>query len=269
MKILLTNDDGIDSPVLLVLARALSASHEVTIVAPATDQSGMAQAFTHRTGLTYRELPPARLVPSPMPFRAFMVDGTPCDCVKFVISHLLRHDPPELVISGINLGENAGMSCIYSGTVAAAREAAMWGLPALAVSVWRNDPGQLNGAVEWLVALLRHPDLLKMPPGLFWNVNFPDCPPEEVRGFRFTTMSTVMFTDAYEEAVRPDGGREYLIAGRKPKHLFRPGTDDAALDEKFAAITPLQLSQSHAGEAERLGALAARMSDGPSPFKER
>ena len=101
----------------------------------------------------------------------------------------------DLVLSGINLGENAGMSAVYSGTVAAAREGAMWGIPSLAVSVWRNEPARLSHAVEWLLRLLRKPALLPRRseggrPAALWNVNFPPCAPSEIRGASITSMST-------------------------------------------------------------------------------
>src|SRR5688572_30812114 len=133
MKILVTNDDGILSPVLTVLADALHPDHEVLVAAPSLDQSGMSQAFTHGADkrLAYKQ-------DSASPYPKYQVMGTPCDCVKVAIAHLFKDRGIDLVLSGINLGENAGMSAVYSGTVAAAREGAMWGIPSLAVSVWKN-----------------------------------------------------------------------------------------------------------------------------------
>jgi 5'-nucleotidase len=259
MKLLLTNDDGILSPVLAALGDALSREHQVTVVAPATDQSGMSQAFTHGADrhLTFRQDAIA-------PYPVYQVAGTPTDCVKFAIAHLCRDGAPDLVISGINLGENAGMSAVYSGTVAAAREGAMWGIPALALSVWINSPDHLDAAVRWLLRLLRKPALLPTGPGLegdgpapLWNINFPPCPPDQVEGVELTTMSTVMFKDSYEAGRSDHGITRFRLLGHKPEARFRAGTDDYALARKRIAITPLQVEQSHSAEYRRLTALGS------------
>lgn len=254
MKILVTNDDGILSPVLASMGDSLSREHEVTVVAPSTDQSGMSQAFTHglEKRLSFRQ-------ESSSPYPVYQVTGTPCDCVKFAVARICKDNPPDLVISGVNLGENAGMSAVYSGTVAAAREAAMWGIPALAVSVWKNSPEHLEAAVAWLLRLLRRPDMLPKRagsgPAPLWNINFPACPPDEVEGAELTSMSTVMFQDNYEAGLDAHGIQRFRLYGHKPTERFRPGTDDHALSRNRIAITPLQVEQSHPEEFRRLAAL--------------
>jgi 5'-nucleotidase len=253
MKILVTNDDGILSPVLTLLADALSREHEVLVVAPSTDQSGMSQAFTHGSEryLAYRSEPATA-------YPMYQVAGTPCDCIKFAIAHLLQDKEPDLVISGINLGENAGMSAVYSGTVAAAREGAMWGIPSLAVSVWKNSLDHLQHAVAWLIKLLRRPSLLPLrqgDPATLWNINFPACDPDKIEGVEITTMSTVMFKDSYESNVTEHGITRFRLVGYKPAEKFREGTDDYALHRNRIAITPLQVDQSHLGETVRLAGL--------------
>jgi 5'-nucleotidase len=256
MRILLTNDDGVLSPVLYRVADALAAEHEIVAVAPATDQSGKSHGFTHGPDkvLSYRQ-------DGTVPYPLYAVEGTPSDCIKFAISHLLKDRLPELVLSGINLGENAGISAVYSGTVAAAREAALWGIPALAVSLMGESDAHIDFALEWLRALLRKPEMLPTPRSL-WNINFPACAPEDVAGAEFTSMSTVMFQDRYEETRSPHGIQGYRLLGRKPADRFVPGTDDHALQQHRIAITPLQLGQTHAAE---LTALQAR-EIGPHTF---
>jgi 5'-nucleotidase len=252
MKILVTNDDGILSPVLTLLADALSAEHDVMVVAPSSDQSGMSQAFTHgpERFLLYKAEPGGA-------YPKYQVSGTPCDCVKFAVAHLLADQDVDLIISGINLGENAGMSAIYSGTVAAAREGAMWGIPSLAVSVWKNSMDHLKHAVAWLVKLLRRPSLLplRQEPASLWNINFPPCDPARIEGVEITTMSTVMFRDSYEPAASEHSIERFRLVGYKPPEKFREGTDDYALHRNRIAITPLQVDQSHLGETVRLSAL--------------
>ena len=255
MRILLTNDDGVLSPVLHRTAAALAREHEVVVAAPALDQSGKSHAFTHGEGrlLTY-----AREEGAPWPF--YRVDGTPSDCVKFAVSHLLKNNPPDLVLSGPNLGENAGVSAVYSGTVAAAREGALWGLPALAVSLSETSDDHLEFALEWLCALLASPTLLPAP-GTLWNINFPACAPEAVAGARFAPMSTVMFRDRYEESATPHQLPGHQLLGHKPAADFVPGTDDEILARGFIAVAPLQISQADTAALARLKPLEARLND--------
>lgn len=267
MKILVTNDDGIRSPVLSLLADALHREHEVRVAAPAIDQSGMSHSFTHGVDkrLAFR-------ADASSPYPKYEVLGTPCDCVKFAVAYLFKADEVDLVISGINLGENAGMSAVYSGTVAAAREGAMWGIPGLAVSVWKNEPARLKHAVAWILELLRHPALLPKrpaaagqadgtaggrPPADLWNINFPPCEPAEIAGSAVTAMSTVMFRDSYEPIRTEHGLTEFRLVGYKPEAEFRPGTDDWVLARKLISITPLRISQSDEGEALRAAGLQA------------
>ena len=237
MRVLLTNDDGVKSPILYRVADTLVADHDLVVIAPSTDQSGKSHSFTHGHGklLSYKQ-------DATVPYPLYQVDGTPCDCIKFAVAHLLRDHLPDVVVSGINLGENAGASAIYSGTVAAARESALWGIPALAISMMGETEAQINFALDWLRRLLANAQTLPTPRTL-WNINFPDCPPEEVMGAEFTSMSTVMFQDRYQETVSPHGIPGFLLAGKKAPHLFEPGSDDYALREKKISIAPLQLGQ--------------------------
>lgn len=252
MRILLTNDDGVLSPVLHRTAAALAREHDVAVAAPALDQSGKSHAFTHGEGrlLTYG-------LDAAAPWPLYRVDGTPSDCVKFAVSHLLKDNPPDLVLSGPNLGENAGVSAVYSGTVAAAREGALWGLPALAVSLSETSDAHLRFALDWLLALLREarrdPSLLP-DRGALWNINFPRCAPEAVAGARFTPMSTVMFRDRYEETATEHAVPGYQLLGHKPAGDFAPGSDDEMLARGYITVAPLQVSQTDHAALARLKA---------------
>ena len=252
MRILLTNDDGVLSPVLHRTAAALAREHEVVIAAPAQDQSGKSHAFTHGAGklLTFG------LDEAPWPL--YRVDGTPSDCVKFAVSHLLKNNPPDLVLSGPNLGENAGVSAVYSGTVAAAREGALWGLPALAVSLSETTDTHLEFALEWLLNLLRDSSLLPAP-GTLWNINFPACAPGSVAGARFAPMSTVMFRDRYEEVATAHQLPALQLLGYKPSEDFVAGTDDELLARDFITVAPLQISQTDTAALKRLQSLEGRL----------
>lgn len=249
MRILLTNDDGVLSPVLHATAEALAREHDVVVAAPALDQSGTSHSFTHgvdRLLTVHRD--------TSHPYVVYRVDGTPSDCVKVAIAHLLRDNPPDVVVSGPNLGENAGISAVYSGTVAAAREGALWNIPGLAVSLSDHSPVHLAYALDWLLDLLRKPDILPQP-GTLWNINFPLCAPVDVAGARFSRMSTVMFRDHYEEVATPHGIPAYLLRGHKPAERFEAGTDDDVLRQGFIAVTPLRVSQA---DEDALAALRPR-----------
>lgn len=141
-NILVTNDDGTTSETMLSLARALSPLGNVYVVAPDSEKSGVSHAFTHRDGLV------ATCIPGEYPFSFYSLSGTPADCVKFAISELHKTVQFDVVFSGVNIGENAGVSAIYSGTVAAAREAALWRLPSIAISLFGRDEYTLSLAIQ-------------------------------------------------------------------------------------------------------------------------
>lgn len=246
LRLLLTNDDGIFSPILQRVAHALRRDHEVVVAAPSTDQSGKAHSFTHGPGrlLHYRQ-------DGTGPELNFQVDGTPSDCVKFAITHLFRGKPFDLVVSGINLGENAGVSSIYSGTVAAAREAALWKTPAIAVSLWHTADDHVEHALEWLSRFVNTPELLPQP-GDFYNINFPPCPVREIAGARICKMSEVMFTDGYVPVPDAHGITGFRLEGHKPVEKMQPGTDDHALRQHCIAIVPMRITQTHPDAEARL-----------------
>ncbi len=239
MQILVTNDDGIESPSINPLYRALASQHNVTIVVPATNQSGKAQAFTYDRPLSYQSIEKDGIP-------CYSVVGTPCDCVKFAICHLMKDGRPDLVLSGINIGENAGMSTIYSGTVAAAREGAMWGIPSIAISIWDSNPESLEYAAQWAARFIAEPELFPTKPFHLLNVNFPNCQPEKISGLSLTTMSSVMFIDGYRESKNQHGYSDFQLEGYKPSEQFDRRSDDYALSQGRISVTPLSIDQTHA-----------------------
>lgn len=253
MRLLLTNDDGILSPVLQRISEGLSADHDLVVVAPSLDQSGKSHSFTHGGDAVLRFHEEAT-----SPYPVYRVDGTPSDCVKFAIAHLFKGRKFDAVISGINLGENAGVSAVYSGTVAAAREAALWNVPALALSIWKHEDKRLEYALSWLREVLRARELLPRP-GELYNINFPACEPENITGVEVTSMSEVMFNDSYEPRTDAHGITGYRLLGTKPVDRFRPGTDDYALSQGRIAVTPLRISQDTTDGARRLTSHQTRL----------
>ncbi len=240
LKLLLTNDDGVDAIGLAALTRAFSGRHSVTIVAPAREQSGIGHAFTFRLPIYYRENAANEGV------AAIAVDGTPSDCVKFALSHLLT-DPPDVVVSGLNVGENSGISSIYSGTVAAAREGALWRIPSFAVSMAGTDTEYLDGyaqAAERIVTWVLSAgggDYVRSRPGTFYNINFPACAPECCRGVRLTRQSLAFYNDRYRSIGKDHIGEGYVLFGEKRDLEPSLDYDSRALLDDYAALTPMGL----------------------------
>ena len=248
MDILLSNDDGIQSQALQALACFLAPLARVVVVAPLHEQSGVGQAFTYLKSIRYGQ-------DTSYPCEAYWVQGTPADCVKFAVCELFKQRKFDLVVSGINNGENAGVSAWYSGTVAAAREAVLWGIPAIAVSVQKQTPTALESSMNWLAQTIQNARYQSMPSGVFWNVNFPSCESAPCLGLQVSRMSTVMFTDYYRVTPAADGHREFQLEGEKQHHASPEHTDDWWLHRGYATLTPLRIDQTSDSELARLQAL--------------
>ncbi len=238
MRILCTNDDGIHAPGLKTLeAIARSLSDDVWVVAPETDQSGVAHSLSLNDPLRLREISN----------RHFAVKGTPTDCVIMGVRHILNGKLPNLVLSGVNRGSNTGEDVTYSGTIAGAMEGTILGIPSLSLSQAYGSDTRLNP--YWQTALHFGPDLIRkvlgagMPRDVLVNINFPDCPPEEVKGIAVTSQGK-----RAQEWIRIDPRHDgrgipyYWIAfTRGEQATASHGTDLSALADKRIAITPLRL----------------------------
>ena len=238
MRILVTNDDGIHAEGLDIceqIARALS--DDVWVIAPEYDQSGVAHSLTLNDPLRLRQIAERR----------FAVRGTPTDCVIMGARHVLNGKGPDLVLSGVNRGRNAGEDVIYSGTVAGAVEGTVIGVPSLALS---QAYASRSGRPPYWETSLRHgPDIIRrvvaegIPRDVLINVNFPDCPPDEVKRIAVTTQGRRM-QERLQIDQRKDGrGNPYYWIAYV-RHAFAPaehGTDLAALEEHCIAVTPLKL----------------------------
>ena len=237
MRILITNDDGIHAPGLdacETIARTLT--DEVWIVAPETDQSGVSHSLSLNDPLRLREVSE----------RHFAVRGTPTDCIIMGVRHLMK-DVPDLVLSGVNRGRNCAEDVTYSGTVAGAMEGTVLGIPSFALS--QAFAVSTRRLPHWQTAIRHAPGLIRkvlaagMPRDVLVNVNFPDCPPEEVAGVAVTVQGK-----RDQELLRIDarhdgrGNPYYWIAfGRGGIVGAAHGSDLAALNEKRIAVTPLRL----------------------------
>jgi 5'-nucleotidase len=237
MRILITNDDGIHAPGLAALERvAKTMSNDIYIVAPETDQSGVAHSLSLNDPLRIREISP----------RHFAVKGTPTDCVIMGLRSVLGNRP-DVVLSGINRGQNVAEDVTYSGTIAGAMEGTLLGIPSIALSqAYGGATGRKN--LFWECAETHAPSIIKrilaegIPENVLMNVNFPDCPPDDVAGLSVTVQGR-RDTDLLKVEEREDGrGNPYywLVFARG---RFTPGrgTDLEALAQKRISLTPLRL----------------------------
>lgn len=238
-RILVTNDDGINAPGLKVLehiARALS--RDVWVVAPEAEQSGAAHSLTLRRPLQVRKLSNRR----------FAIDGTPADCVLLAINHLIPKRRPDLVLSGVNRGGNLGEDVTYSGTIAAAMEATLFDIPAIAMSQVRQHGGY---PVKWNTAETHGADVVRQlvsatwPSGVLMNVNFPNVEAAAVIGVKVVRQGRREGGIEVVEATDPVG-RPYLWIGDFPSdESVEPDTDLAAVMHGAIAVTPLHLDLTH------------------------
>jgi 5'-nucleotidase len=237
VRVLLTNDDGISSPGLIALLQALAEVAETVVIAPAQNQSAVARSITLRRDITVTEHDLAGAA------AAFAVDGTPVDCVRFAALGL-GGGGFDAVVSGANLGHNLGDDVTYSGTVAAALEGVLLGLPAIAVSQGALDRGlgfvaaagfEFEAGARFTARLLQTVMEHGLPPGLLLNVNVPAAP----HGARIAALGRRVYRDSLN--IVEDRGREkvYRIYGADHDHDEQPGSDFEAVADGLIAITPL------------------------------
>jgi 5'-nucleotidase len=256
MRILLTNDDGITATGLNALREALLdvPGLELTVIAPDSNRSATARSITTRHPLWVEE------VEFGDGTTGFATDGTPVDCVRFASLGLLEFEP-ELIVSGINHGANLGDDITYSGTVAAALEGIVLGIPAIAVSQ-QSYPARLDSWIgrEWaredfeeaatfaarMVEELEH---VPMPPATLLNIN---CPAGEIRGARACRLGKRIYHDRLKLAEEEGGRRRYHIYGEEPGYHHEQGTDFAAIADGYIAVTPLHFDLTDEAGIEQL-----------------
>lgn len=228
MRILCTNDDGYLSPGLRVLAEAAHEIGAVDVVAPDRERSASSHALTLHHPLRKRRAPDG----------ATIIDGTPTDCVMLAVHELLG-ERPALCVSGVNAGPNMGEDVFYSGTVAAAMEAAIMGIPAVAVSFASRRVEEVEGWQGALAALLRQMVAQGIRKGEVLNVNLPPVPPDETGGVRVTELGRRHYTDTVTRAPDPSGREYYWIGGTVSSWDDRPDSDFEAVSAGCISVTPL------------------------------
>ncbi len=234
MQILISNDDGFQSEGIERLAEALSAIADVMVVAPDRDRSGASNSLT----LEY----PIRAWHQPNGF--ISVNGTPTDCVHLAITGLLEEEP-DMVVSGINHGANLGDDVLYSGTVAAATEGRFLGLPALAVSIDSFAPEHLDSAARAASVLVQGLLTQKLSRDTILNVNVPDLPWDEIKGFRSTRLGHRHKAEPVFKATDPRGHPIYWVGPPGAEQDAGEGTDFHALRNGYVSVTPLKIDLTH------------------------
>ncbi|MGH9739954.1 MAG: 5'/3'-nucleotidase SurE [Candidatus Acidiferrales bacterium] len=238
-NILVTNDDGIHAPGLRALAGAMREMGTVTVVAPSHERSASAQSLTLRQPIYCDEIAE----------REYSVEGTPADAMILAF-HMLLGEKPDVALSGINPGANVGENIYYSGTVGAAMEAAVNGVPAIAVSIaYRGLPLDFAPAARFAKDLL--PIVLEegLPPGVMLNVNVPQ---DWSGAVRFTRQSSKITRNLLQPGADPRGRRYFWLSEQKVVEDIEPDTDHAAIREGAISITPLQLDHTHAKSLNHL-----------------
>lgn len=230
MRILCTNDDGYLSPGLRVLAEAAHHIGSVDVVAPDRERSASSHALTLHHPLRKRRAPDG----------ATVIDGTPTDCVMLAVNEFLV-ERPGLCLSGVNAGPNMGEDVFYSGTVAAAMEAAIMRIPAVAISFASRRVEEVEGWQSALAELLGQIVERGIPAGEVLNVNLPPLPPSEVEGVRVTELGRRHYTDAVTRAPDPSGREYYWIGGTVRSLDSGPESDFEAVRDGCVSVTPLHL----------------------------
>lgn len=242
MRILCTNDDGIHATGLAVLERiARSFTDDVWVVAPESEQSGMSRALTLTAPMRVRAAGPKR----------FSVTGTPTDCVLLGVEHLVEGKAPDLVLSGVNRGQNLADDVTFSGTIAGAMQGMQFGIPAVALSQSRGMRGD-EAAIPWETAETHGPGVLGAllkhgwPEGVLMNVNFPDLPPDQVKEVEMTVQGRRDHHTVYADKRTDPRGAEYYWFGFKGQKSDPPeGTDLRAIYDGRISVTPLHVDLTH------------------------
>ncbi len=242
MKILVTNDDGIKAPGIISLAEALARVGEVAVVAPDRERSAVSHALTLHHPLRAEMIAPGR----------FSVDGTPTDCVNLGIHSLLEFHP-DLVVSGINRGANIGDDVTYSGTVAAAMEATLMGIPAFAISLATlSEDADYSVAAEFAARLVRMIRDNGLPRDTFLNVNVPERPTAQLLEPLITTQGKRRYEGTIVDMVDPRGRSYYWIGTADLNFHDIEGSDFAAISRGHISITPLHLDMTNHESIARL-----------------
>jgi 5'-nucleotidase len=240
MKILVSNDDGYFAPGITLLAEALRQMGEVTVVAPERDRSGASNSLTLDRPLTVRRAPNG----------FYSVNGTPTDCVHIAVTGLLDFIP-DVVVSGVNFGANMGDDTIYSGTVAAAAEGYLLGIPAVAVSLASKAGEHFESAIGVALQIVGRFRAAPFGEPVLLNVNVPDVPPASLRGLEITRLGRRHKAEPVVKLQTPRGETAYWIGPAGGAADAGPGTDFHAVEQGRVSVTPLRMDLTHNAQLPR------------------
>jgi len=246
-RVLISNDDGIAAPGLKLLERAIRPLvRDVWVVAPETEQSATSHSLTLRRPLRIRKISKQR----------FAVDGTPTDSVLLGISQIMKDNPPDLVLSGVNKGGNIGEDVIYSGTVAAAMEGALMGVPSVALSQVYDDSRKVHWATaeHWIGPVMTYLATAEWPKNILMNVNFPPVNAGDVTSIEAVRQGRRKIGGSLTPGIDPRGEAYYWIGPQREEDRARVGTDLEAVLRGAIAVTPLTLDLTHAAALRKLQA---------------
>ncbi len=245
MRILVSNDDGIHSPGIYALAEELKKIGEVTVVAPATEQSAVGHAITMKVPVRVSKYYKNN------EFFGYAVDGTPADCVKMGIRNIMV-TPPDVVVSGINHGSNTATNVIYSGTVSAAREAAIMDVPAIAVSVTSHDAREFGYAAKTAALFAQLITKHGLNKGTLLNINVPDLPESKIKGIRLTKQGRSKWDDIYEKRQDPYGKDYYWLTGDLVELDNDMTYDQYCVKQDYVSVSPIHFDLTDHEEYNRM-----------------
>lgn len=246
MKILISNDDGIYSTGIQALVAGLVDKHDVYVVAPDRERSATGHAITLHKPIRVEEADHLDGVKA-----AFMTDGNPSDCVKLAVGELIKVKP-DMVISGINHGPNMGADILYSGTVSAAMEGAIFNIPSIAVSVTNHKVEDFDAAVKVVKKVVDKIGGVKFPDKTLLNINVPYLEYSELAGFEITDLGVREYDDHFEKRIDPRGKTYYWLTGEAIEETELPGTDVYAVRSNLVSITPITIHMTNDGMMEDL-----------------
>tara|TARA_A100001011_G_C14240525_1_gene813052 strand:- start:675 stop:1442 length:768 start_codon:yes stop_codon:yes gene_type:complete len=231
-KILITNDDGISSEGIYALWDAMQDVGETFIAAPSIEKSATSHSLTLSDPLR------ANIIEREHGFKGWSISGTPVDCVKLAIRSLMG-DRPDVLISGINHGANLGNNIMYSGTVSAAAEGMIMGIPSIAISLASYETDNYDVSKKFAKKIVEKVIANGIPKDILLNVNVPYCNEDEIKGVRITRQGSQYFVDEFEERIDPRNGNYFWIKGKMIDEDKSIEFDGAAIKENYVSITPI------------------------------
>jgi len=245
LHVLISNDDGIAAPGIHALVKEIRKIAKVTVVAPDRQQSAVGHAIT----MNY----PLRAIPYERDgeFFGYAVDGTPADAVKLGVRYLLK-ERPDLVVSGINHGSNTAINILYSGTVSAATEGTVLGIPSIAVSLTTYDEADFTYAAKFSARLAAVVLERGLPAGTLLNVNVPAVSPERIAGVRITRQGKSTWEDTFDVRRDPANREYFWLTGRMVTTDTDPSTDQIAVKENYISISPIRYDLTDAAMVEAM-----------------